>query len=183
MNACLAFHKTRIAANHWFVDLYSCSIQHSKYGAIKMISKTLYFLFAIVFLPLSSYSIESCEKALDSIPKYESSKKMFNEILQFKLNFNHCMDGGISEGISAIIVESIEKSWSQTKDISALNKKDPSFQKFILINIQPNVTAQEAEVKSIISKAKKSCPKAMKSFCRELVKFCEKSLLPEYNTI
>ena len=144
-----------------------------------MKSKILYFLFAAFILPTSSHAIENCEKALDSIPKYGTSKKMFEEIFQFKLKFNHCMDGGIAEGISAVIVESLDKSWSQIKDISTLNKKDSSFQKFILINIQPNVTAQETEVKSIISKAKKSCPKAMKSFCRELVKFSEKSLLPE----
>ena len=144
-----------------------------------MKSKILYFLLATLILPTFSHSAESCEKALDAIPKYQTSNKMFEGLFQFKFKFNHCMDGSIAEGISAIIVESLDKSWSQIKDVSALNKKDSSFQKFILTNIQPNVTAQETEVKSIISKAKKSCPKTMKSFCQELVKFSEKSLLSE----
>ena len=141
-----------------------------------MKSIILSFSFAGVFLPSTSQAKESCEKALESIPKFESSKKMFNEILQFKIKYGHCIDGGIAEGIATVIVESLDKSWAQIDDISALSKKDSSFQKFILINIEPNVTAQEAEVKSIIGKATKSCPKTMKSFCRELVRFCEKSL-------
>lgn len=144
-----------------------------------MNSTILYFLFAAAFLPLSLPAKESCEKALDSIPKYDSSKKMFNEIFQFKLKFRHCMDGGIAESISSVIVQSLDESWSQIKDISTLTEKDSGFKKFILINIQPNVTAQEAEVKSIISKAKKSCPKGMKSFCGDLIKSCEKSLTAE----
>lgn len=144
-----------------------------------MKSIILHFLIASIFFPFSAPAKESCEKALDLIPKFEPSKKMFNQIYQFKLKYNHCMDGGIAEGISAIIVESLDKNWAQMNEISELNKKDSSFQKFILMNIQPGVTAQEAEVKSIISKAKGSCPKAMKRFCRELVKSCEKSLKPD----
>jgi hypothetical protein len=137
------------------------------------------FFCATVFLTFSSQAKESCDKALDSIPKFESSKKMFNEIFQFKDKYSHCMDGGIAEGISALTVETLDKNWNQLNDIQVLSKKDASFKKFILINIQPNVTGQEVEVKSIIVKAKKSCPKKMKPFCRELVQFSERSLKSE----
>ena len=55
------------------------------------------FLFVVIF-PFNVKAKESCEKALDSVPKFESSKKMFNEIFQFKDKFGHCIDGGIAEG-------------------------------------------------------------------------------------
>lgn len=143
--------------------------------------KSLVFciLFTTLFSPFCVQAKESCDNALDSIPKFDSSKEMLKEIHHFKLKFGHCLDGAIAAGVSSIIVESLDKSWSQIVRLSTLRKKDSSFQKFILSNIQPNVTGQEAEVKSIIGKAKKSCPKEMKSFCRKLVKFCELSLKSE----
>lgn len=144
-----------------------------------MKSLILCILFTTLFLPFWVQAKENCDKALDSIPIFDSSKEMFNEIHQFKLKFGHCMDGGIATGVSSIIVESLDKNWSQIDRLSTLTKKDSSFQKFILSNIQPNVTAQEAEVKSIIGKAKKSCPKEMKTFCRKLVKSGELSLKSE----
>jgi hypothetical protein len=139
----------------------------------------LSLFYSILFLAFSSQAKENCDNALDSVPKFESSKKMFNEIFQFKNKYSHCLDGGIAEGISSVIVESLDKNWSQVGDVESLNKTDSSFKKFVLINIQPNVTGQEIEVKSIINKAKKSCPKKMKTFCRDLVKSCEQSLKAE----
>lgn len=144
-----------------------------------MKSIILCILATTLFLPFWVQAKESCDKALDLIPKFDSSKEMFKEIHQFKLKFGHCMDGSIAASVSSIIVESLDKKWSEIDGLSALSKKDSSFQKFILSNIQPNVTEQEAEVKSIIDKAKKSCPKEMKSFCRKLVKSCELSLKSE----
>ncbi len=138
-----------------------------------------YVIYMALFAYLPAQAKENCDKALEAIPKFDSAKKMFNEISQFKKKYSHCMDGGIAEGISGVIVESLEKNWSQLSDVESLSKKDPSFKKFILINISPNVTGQEAEVKSIIVKAKDTCPKKMKSFCRDLLKSSERSLKPE----
>jgi hypothetical protein len=131
------------------------------------------------FLPCSALAKKSCDKALDALPKFESSKKMFHQIFKFKQEYSHCLDGGIAEGISAVIVESLNKNWNQLTEVVTLNKKDPSFQKFILSNIQPHVTAQEAEVNLIIGQAKKTCPKKMRNFCKDLIRSCENSLKSE----
>ena len=122
---------------------------------------------------------ENCVKAIDAVPKYEASKKMFGEIFNFKKKYSHCMDGGIAESISTIIVDSLDKNWNQLRDIEKLNKQDSGFKKFILINIEPKVTGQEFEVGQIMQKAQNSCPQGMKAFCQELVKACEQSLKPE----
>lgn len=129
------------------------------------------FLFA-----KTSVAKERCDKALDLIPKFESSKRMFKQISEFKSKYAHCMDGGIAEGISAVIVESLDKNWQQLSDIESLNKKDSTFKNFILVNIQPHVTGQEVEVTSIMGKAQNSCPKVAKAFCRELIKSSKRSL-------
>jgi hypothetical protein len=122
---------------------------------------------------------ESCDKALDAIPQFESSKKMFNELFEFKKKYSHCMDGGIAEGVAGVIVDSLDKNWDQISDLRKFNKKDRSFKKFILTSIEPNVTGQEVEVNNIIAHAKKACPKNMKEFCKDLIKACERSLKPE----
>lgn len=144
-----------------------------------MKSIALFLFCATSLVTFSARAKESCDKALDSIPKFESSKKMFHEIHQFKSRYSHCMDGGIAEAVAAVIVESLDKNWSQLGDIKELSKKDSLFKKFILSNIEPNVTGQEAEVTSIIAKAKTSCPRQMKPFCRELRKSSERSLRPD----
>lgn len=139
---------------------------------------TLIFL-ASVSLNASAADKANCDDAMDVIPTYDASKKMFTEIFNFKKKYEHCMDGGIAAGVETVIVESLDKSWKQIGDIEKLNKQDSTFKKFIITNIAPNVTAQEKEVKSIIAKAKKSCPKNMKSFCKELIGSCESSLKAE----
>ena len=101
---------------------------------------------------------------------------MFSELFKFKSRFSHCMDGGIAESAASVIVESLDKGWLHVNEIETLSTKDSSFKKFILTNIEPNVTGQEAEVKRIVGKAKKSCPRKMNSFCRDLIQACENSL-------
>jgi hypothetical protein len=51
--------------------------------------KSIYvcFLFVTVLVSFCVKAKESCEKALDSIPKFESSKKMFYDFFQFKAKF------------------------------------------------------------------------------------------------
>lgn len=135
--------------------------------------------FAAIFLVVNAQALENCDKALESIPKYKSSKNMFKEIHQFKAKYSKCMDGGIAEGMSAVIVSSLDRSWTSVEEVDKLSKKDSSFKKFILANIQPQVTGQESQVKNIIKKAKNYCPKKMKKFCRDLVKSSQASLKGE----
>jgi len=143
--------------------------------------RILFLVIMIVtnFLFSFAQGKESCDKAMDLIPKHGPSKKIFSEIFKFKQKFSHCMDGAIAEGIAGVVVDSLDKNWSQLSDVDKLSKKDTSFKKFILNNIEPNVTAQEKEVNNIINHAKKSCPKEMKVFCEDLIKTCEQSLKPE----
>ncbi len=136
-------------------------------------------MIALLLNPGFCLAKNSCDKALEAIPKIENSKNIFEDLLNFKTNYGHCMDGGIAEGISALVVDALDKNWSEIKNLSGLFKKDSEFKKFLLISVAPNVTGQEKEVKSIIQKTKKSCPPQVRSFCKELKKACEKSLVAE----
>jgi len=120
-----------------------------------------------------------CDKALDAIPKYESSKKMFNELFNFYKKYNVCMDGGIAEGIAGLTVDVLNKDWTKLSELNNLIKKDIGFKKFVISNIAPNVTAQENEVGQIIAKANKNCPKGLKKLCLEIIDSCKKSFKSE----
>lgn len=122
---------------------------------------------------------QNCDKALDSIPTYGASKKMYSELYGFFQKYGSCMDGGIAEGAAAVTTEALAKSWNQVGDLNRILKKDPSFKKFVLGNIAPRVTGQETEVAKIIEQATKTCPSNLKLFCQELVKVSRASLKPE----
>ncbi len=138
--------------------------------------KLTLLVVAVALVTLKSHAKENCDKALDAVPKYESKQNMFKQISEFRAKYSHCMDGGIASGISAVIVESLDKNWKQVSAIKSISKKDPTFYKFIFANIQPDVTGQEAEVKSIITKAKTSCPRGMKPFCNDLIEASNRSM-------
>jgi hypothetical protein len=130
-----------------------------------------YFLCFILFLAAtaSANKEDQCFNAFKSLMAQKSSPAVFD----FYKKYSNCMDGAYAAGVSGTIVEILSNKWSDLKLLSSYIKEDPKFEKFLIQNIEAEVTGQESEVKKIVENTEKKCPSDQSELCLKIKKHAQ----------
>ena len=87
-------------------------------------------------------------------------------------HYSHCDDGAIAEGFTDSVVRLLASHWQTLPQVSALERKNPSFRAFVLRHI--NASADNADLNRVATLARTQCPKGYSSFCSAIAKAASK---------
>lgn len=117
-----------------------------------------------------------CEKALEAIPMFDESAPMYPKIFAFYKDYAQCMDAGVATGMQSVVVNTLNKRWSELPTLAELSAKDAKFKDFVLSNLRDAVSEMTLEVSSIVTHAKNKCPAGQQTLCNEIKERAETAL-------
>jgi hypothetical protein len=93
----------------------------------------------------------------------------------YKAYFPPCPDDGMfAEGYSELIVRTLATNWSNLNELRVAARHDSRFKSFALRHI--DATANEADLRAILSTATFQCPKGNGALCAEIRNSSAKAL-------
>jgi hypothetical protein len=131
--------------------------------------KMKYYLLTILFfLSQPGFVYANCPDFGMFFKEVDPAKKTWQDLYRLYSDYQWCDDGAYAEGYSDFIVQSLAKYWNRFDELVSLNKKDPSFKKFILKHIDATTDPEDLDL--LLKNVRQRCPATSVPFCKELEK-------------
>lgn len=104
---------------------------------------------------------DAAEAMVDRLDTWE-------QFYQFRKQYGHCDDGGLSELISGAVAMQLENRWSTLPELAKFIKHDRALKAFVIRHV--NGTLDISDTEKIQSLATSSCPADLTGLCADLKK-------------